>query len=200
MGERTTPVAPDAGAVEARGSHGIRKAVLIALIAAAVALVVQSLYVTTSAWPFRPFISAKEGLAGVLKRQEGQSVRFAMLVGLAVRDAAGGRVARLDVPSPVTALGEGQRVGEEQVRINASHLRQASGDALVAYGYDPVLTTEQIARLRREPGVTFVSYPMQVYGVIDREVYGQVILFTDERHEAVYALPTGLARRVADAP
>lgn len=168
---------------------------LAALAGLCAILIGHSLYMTATAWPFRTFSSAGRGMAGVLEQQSGQSIRLSLLIGLAARDAAGGRITELRVPSPLTALASGQTYDGKPAVVSASYLRQASGETLVAEPRDPFMTVELLAEARKR--CREVRYPMDVYGFAAKDGGdGRVVLFTDARHVAVFAVPASVVDSV----
>ena len=178
---------PMASRVVARPSG--RTAVARSLMALAVLAAAGALYVDLAAWPFNPFTTTSGGLADTLRPV--QQVRLiTFYAGLAARDAAGGRTARLVVPRDLDSLARPETKPGDLKPYSTVFLEQMSSGNLESRDYDPVLSDAQVRSLLE--GRETVEYPMGVVAVLPDAGDGQAVLFTDERHKALYAVPLAL--------
>ncbi|MBE0477411.1 MAG: hypothetical protein IBX62_09970 [Coriobacteriia bacterium] len=177
---------PDADALVAR--RGGRLAVVAVLATLAAVLVVHSVHFSLAHWPFSGISYSDGSLLGVLE-QKTQPRLITFYIGLASRDAAGGRILGLAGPRNLNDLAKVEGAGTIAT-YSGYFLQQMSGWGLEQFEYDPTLSDEVLAGLLGRHRT--VEYPMSVVGVVSDRPDGRVVLFTDERREKVYCVPAVL--------
>lgn len=162
-----------------------RKPLIGALLLIVAVFIASSLYVDAFAWPFPPPVRTDGTMLSVI-RANGQPRLVTLLIGLAARDAAGGRITRLTAPTALSRL-ETFAPGRHGISpYSAYFLQQMSGHGLDSQRYDPVIPDATIAQLLAANKV--VRYPRNVVAIVGAHLNGRVSLFTDPLHTTVYVV------------
>lgn len=158
------------------------------------ALAVHSLVYDARSWPYQSIARTDGTLLGAISGQS--AIRLVTFyIGMASRDAAGGRITELIGPSDLHMLAEYPDAEGTIGPYSSYYLQQMSGWGYVQGSYDPVLSAERIRRIRAE--YEAVEYPRNVVAIVDGHGDGSVVLFTDEEHEHIYCLPGAVAEKEA---
>jgi len=133
----------------------------------------------------------------------GRNRMLSVMVGLAAREAAGGRVEELTVPADLASVNIADKDGEgtadvfggvAQPALDARLFGPLVRDRVVAAEYDHVLGAARIAALDEQGALR--PFPRDVVAVVSPEASaasgGRVVLMTDASLEHLYLVPRSL--------
>lgn len=133
----------------------------------------------------------------------GRNRMLSVMVGLAAREAAGGRVEQLAVPADLSAVNIADKDGAgaadvfggvAQPAVDARLFGPLVRNRVTAAEYDPVLSAAKIAALDGQGALR--PYPRGVVAVVVPEATeasaGRVVLMTDATRERLYLVPRSL--------
>jgi len=133
----------------------------------------------------------------------GRNRMLSVMVGLAAREAAGGRVERLTVPEDLSTVNIADKDGEgtadvfggiAQPALDARLFGPLVRNRVTEADYDPVLSAAKLATFDDQDALR--PYPRGVVAVVAPEAIeaskGHVVLMTDATRELLYLVPRSL--------